>query len=504
MKPATLISCGCARRWLGVISFVSSALLLPMIAAEIPKAPVPKSPYIAPVYHYADVMLERGRDTHGPIPSGLFLSALDRTTLSPLTHRPPAPAGVREGDRVGPKGGPLTGANPQHDQNLLRVLYTVSELTGRPAYRDAANSALKWFLENAASSATHLLPWGEHMSWDAANDQPIAANDNHPGTHEFFRPWLLWDRCFEAAPEASARFALGLWNHQIADHETGAFDRHAGYAKHEARDGMDFPRHAGFYIRTWAVAYAHTKDPRFLHAIEVVLGRFENKRDSKTGLIPAHTGNTNAWPASTLSLAIDCDGAAHRVPEPLASRLRAFAAREDERFLELPHDLRGSGGFVIELEVANAKPNPSRTRSWAARYGGATTAQVGMMCVSRYENTGKAGYRELIHAAADRYLEAMPEDAEDAWPVTFGQAISLQLAAWRSTARPAYFNRARELGDFALANFFGENLLPRASLKSEHYETITGADTLVLALLELHLEVLHITAVRCPPNTLDR
>ena len=38
----------------------------------------------------------------------------------------------------------------------------------------------------------------------------------------------------------------------------------------------------------------------------------------------------------------------------------------------------------------------------------------------------------------------------------------------------------------------------------QHYETITGADTLALALVELHLSILHITAVRCPPNTIDR
>ena len=46
--------------------------------------------------------------------------------------------------------------------------------------------------------------------------------------------------------------------------------------------------------------------------------------------------------------------------------------------------------------------------------------------------------------------------------------------------------------------------LPRASLKTGHYETITGADTLALALVELHLHILHITAVRCPSNTIDR
>ena len=60
------------------------------------------------------------------------------------------------------------------------------------------------------------------------------------------------------------------------------------------------------------------------------------------------------------------------------------------------------------------------------------------------------------------------------------------------------------MADFAVDKYWGTNALPRASLRSEHYESMTGGDTLALALLELHLHILHITAVRCPPNTVDR
>ena len=86
------------------------------------------------------------------------------------------------------------------------------------------------------------------------------------------------------------------------------------------------------------------------------------------------------------------------------------------------------------------------------------------MCVSRYENTGHVGHREMMHAAADAYLNSMPAAEDDVWPATFGHIISLQLAAWRSTARQAYFDRARELGDAALEKFFDNSPLPRASL----------------------------------------
>jgi hypothetical protein len=101
-------------------------------------------------------------------------------------------------------------------------------------------------------------------------------------------------------------------------------------------------------------------------------------------------------------------------------------------------------------------------------------------------------------------LNSVPADSEDTWPAALGQAISLQVAAWRHSANPAYLGRARTFADFAVEKFWGTNALPRASVQSEHYETITGADTLALALVELHLQILHITAVRCPPNTIDR
>jgi hypothetical protein len=486
-----------------VKALLISSVVLSAHAAELPKAPVPKSPYIAVVYRYAETMLKHGRDTYGPQKTGLFLSALDRTTLAPLTNRPTAPKGVwDENKRAGAKGKPLVGANPQHDENLLRLLYLLSELTGKAHYREAADAGLKWFLDNARSTNTHLLPWGDYMSWDVINDQPVDGSGATEGSHQFARPWMLWDRCFALAPESSRQFALGLWEHQIANHETGGFNARAGYFEHQAYEALDFQNHAGFYIRTWAAAYAHTKSEQFLRPINVLLTRFEKKRHPLTGLIEIFSNQANARVDWALSFAIDCEGAAHHIAEPLASRLRAFAAREDDIFCALPHDVKKTGALIIGLSPPTGK-TLGRTHRWNGGYG-VTTAQLAMLCVSRYDNTGKAGYRDLILGAADAYLDSLPPETEDAWPSTFGHAISLQLAAWRHSADWKYMERARKLGDIAIEKFFGTNALPKASFKTDHYESITGADTLALALAELHLHVLHITAVRCPPNTLDR
>ena len=78
------------------------------------------------------------------------------------------------------------------------------------------------------------------------------------------------------------------------------------------------------------------------------------------------------------------------------------------------------------------------------------------------------------------------------------------LAAFRITAQERYQRRAFRLGELAIERFFGGSPLPRASLRSAHYEATTGADTLVLALTELHLATRQITAVRAPASTVDR
>ena len=430
------------------------------------------SPFMNVVYRYAGTLLEHGRDVYGPQKSGLFLEALDRKTLKPLAGRP------------------LVAANPHHDENLLRLLYLLKGLSGEDRYPRAADEALTWFLEHTQNPRSGLLPWGERLCWNVETDQVVSL-DAQPA-HELSRPWLLWGRCFELAPENSKRFAVGLWKHHVVDHPSGAIVSRASLEGRSPESAGASARHAGFFIRCWAEAYAHTKDALFLEAIGVVLNRYEK-------VLGGRTKGAGEKAASLLSLAIDCDGAARQVPDPSRTRLTGFAGVLDGLFCSLPHDLTGNTGFA-----ASVRGEPSFTPRWSLGGDTPTTAPVAMMCVSRYENTGKVGYRKLLVAAADTYLDSRPGKDSDVWPKTIGHVISLELAAFRATARERYFRRAYTMGEAALKQFFGEHALPRASLKTEHYENVTGADTLALALTELHTTTLHITAVRVPVNTTDR
>src|SRR5947207_15906173 len=103
-----------------------------LLAAVISKAAGEQKEerYFKVVRQYADTMIERGRDTYGAQKTGLILSALDRMTLAPLTIRPAPPGGVRRGDRPGQPWSAMTGANPHLDENLLRILYSLTQITG--------------------------------------------------------------------------------------------------------------------------------------------------------------------------------------------------------------------------------------------------------------------------------------------------------------------------------------------------------------------------------------
>ncbi|MEK7750840.1 MAG: hypothetical protein AAB654_02915 [Acidobacteriota bacterium] len=297
---------------------------------------------------------------------------------------------------------------------------------------------------------------------------------------------MLWEKCFQLAPEACRKFALGVWRHQIADHKTGEFSRHARFDQHGPAKGWEFPRHGGFYITTWASAYGRCKDAELLEAIECLLASFEDRRHRDSGAIPSTVRSSDLHsPQSELSLALDLWDGAKRVPGALAAKMRASAARTDEVFLKAPHDVGPGGkGFVAAAATATLQPS-AFTQTWATGYGLMTDAQYSMLCLLRYRQVRKEPYRKLFLAAADRYLASAPDTSIALYPGAVADAIAAMLGAWRLTGDAKYLQRADTLGRLAAELFFADGPLPRASTRHDHYEAITRADTLAMELLNL-------------------
>ena len=457
--------------------------------------------YLTIVKAYADVLIEEGRDEYGTRHSPLFASALDRekhrllsgAKLMEVKNLKREEWGIRNNDRS------LTGANPMHDQNLYQILYALSLLTGEEKYAEEADKALSWFFQNCQSKSTGLMAWGEHMGWDFLNEKPITGESYHQkGTHEFFRPWVLWDKSFQLAPEQCKTFATGLWNHQIGDQKTGNFSRHATYYEHNPGHNSHYPRHGGFYINTWGSAYEKTKEKIFLKPIETLVNFYSGQRSLYSGGIPAETHHRSEgmlmWPHSNLSLVIDMHNVADYLPSELSGMMKEQGTFTDTVFLNIKHDLEPEGrGFVKAANTNTLAPSDVRgqdrlvyTRLWATGYGEATDAKIANLCMLRYRQTGNESYKKLIIKTAKRYFQSQPDISFPIYPETLGNVVWIFLNAYELTSEDNYLKAADNFAKIAIDMFTDDTSpLPKASNQHDHYEAITGGDLMMMSLLKL-------------------
>jgi len=455
-----------------------------------------RTDYLEIVKGYADTMLKYGRDNYGMEHSPLFATMLDRKTLRMFSEEDQRRLwrirlddwenwGIRNRDRI------FKGANPHHDENLYQVLYELAKITGDIEYERQADKTIKWFMQRCQSPTTGLLAWGEHMGWDFNTETIIWHEGLHNGgilreciTHEFGRPWVLWERSFDLAPTACERFARGLWENQIHDHETGSFSRHAVYTEHRTFPDSEFPRHGGFYIAAWAEAYKRTKDPVFAKAIDTLVRCFEKHRSPQSGIIPATAPGRIAWPFSNLSLAIDLWDGSRKVPPELGEKMRKCASRTDEVMLGMKHDLGPQGkGFLGNVELDTLKPNGSG--GYMGR-GNGKEAGVANNCMVRYKQVKLDGYRRLVLDSATPYLEYEFDFTHAVSPGAFGSVIWLMLNVYELSGEQQYLDRADYFARQAIELFLGDGSpLPQANTKYDHYEAVTGGDTLMMSLLRL-------------------
>ncbi|HDP33481.1 MAG TPA: hypothetical protein ENN29_00030 [Candidatus Hydrogenedentes bacterium] len=416
-------------------------------------------------------MIEHGMGVRGDTYIPLFAEELDRATMRMLEGEalekvaaiPREDWGIRSHDRM------LGGANPQHCQNLYQILYVLSDITGERRYAENADASLKYFLEHCQSKATGLFYWGEHAGWDMRGNKAMEKRSGD--IHEFYRPWALWKRSRQLAPEACRRFAHGLWEHQIGDHKTGDYSRHAKISEHGPGTNAPYARHGGFYIETWAAAYAHTGDPVLLKAVETVVDGLERARLHDGGYLVGGSVETGSRRAYDISLAVSLELAANSIPGKLAEKLRAVAAANDDVF--------------DALHPAPGAVSKSDANLWTNAYGSGPRAGHANTLMLRYRQTQKDAYRRVILAEADMYLGQQINLTSPVWPGTVGEAVWLMLNAYELTGEEKYLDAAERFAQESADLFLSDNPLPKASHAHNHYEAVTNGDTLMMALLRL-------------------
>ncbi|WP_395741861.1 hypothetical protein [Prosthecobacter sp.] len=425
-------------------------------------------------------------------------------------------------------------ANIHHDLNLYQVFYALSQLTGEKKYAAEADRIIDWFLHHCQEPKYGFFCWGEHLGWDLIDHEPGGNPKTGPYTaqiHEFYRPWIYWQKSFDMAPEQSLRFAQALWRHQI-DHKDGriSFSRHAMISsKTPSRRGMDFPRHGGFYIATWAAAYQRTSDPEMLQAMDALVAFYEKSRDPKTGAIP-HGSEDYAfdkegrkvryvYSQSPVSLAVDLETSAAVAPEALKQRMLALAKSIDTVFLAMAHDPGPGGkGFILfadpqtlaateywqskeDLDLGLPPRRIPYTGGWRSAYTGQHPhTWVVPALIARHAQTQNEGYKKLLLACADNYLTADPDASLNEKPASkgarpadieagsIGNAMVLLNAAYKLSHDEKYLARAEWFAAWAVKKFWPDGKpLPRASVRENIYSAASRCDTLAMAMLQTSL-----------------
>jgi hypothetical protein len=501
-------------------------LLFLFACAPLACAADPAPDHLALIRRFADAMIEQSRAHLPEAQTPLFPIVLTRDTY----EIPSRKVGNLVNARVPQEFKSI--AKPHHDLNLYQIFYALSKVTGEPKYAAEADRVLGYFLKNCQEPKYGFFCWGEHIGWDVLQNAPGGFPPEDPKNseiHEFYRPWIYWEKSFDVAPEQCLRFAQALWRHQV-NHDGGtiSFSRHAmiASANNPSRRGKDFPRHGGFYIATWAAAYRRTADPEMLQAVDAMVAAYEARRHPKTGAIPHGTddfaitregkSSDYVYTQSPVSLAIDLEDAAPAMPEALKTRMLALAKSIDTTFLAMAHEPGPDGkGFILFADPATLAPTeywmtkedlargvaPRRipyTGGWRSAYSGqhphwwVTPALIG-----RFQQTGNEGYQKLLLACADNYLTSDPNAALDEKTAgknadieagSIGNVIVLLNAVYKIAQDEKYLSGAEHYAAWAAKKFWpDQHPLPRASVRENICSAASRCDTLAMGMLQTWL-----------------
>jgi hypothetical protein len=291
--------------------------------------------------NYADAMIEHGRDDarYGDQTSPLFAVMLQRDTETPVMlpyPQIPILKNSEPGHRwkfdysenknfinipflEGEKLHKLTvaGEDVMEHYGLYRTLFLLTELSGDPAYKNAADEALTWWYENT-QGPSGLFPWGEHLGWDFRYDyityhvkghedfynNPKYDYENTPQEQwaEKFTPITQLYQAFQhepRTPDLSAeillenlkslplekgetftpleKFAFGCWKEHVIDLDSGGYNRHGDYfGRRWGVEGRyagtgNFPRIIGLFFDYWSYTWMHTSNPVVADSLENII-----------------------------------------------------------------------------------------------------------------------------------------------------------------------------------------------------------------------------------------
>ena len=449
---------------------------------------------------FADTMIASGTDRYGKVKSPMFASIIDMETHRNPLETPENSPGQRFGDRS------IHGGNLFHDVMLLKAMDNLSSLTGNKRYEQAATAYLTFFLNNCPHPKTGLFPWGEHAYWNFYDEKP----DND--IHEFLGgvPNSFWERMWAIKPDAVRAEADGLINH-IKNLDNFDFDRHADLhtpmptPRPEKYGGMNFARHAGFYIGLWTFAYSKTQDDKYLDWANKMIDHHWSMRSPKSGLPPDLKGRPKASAVSTLSLALNLLEAAELLTEGKSrDKYEEVATTYIDAILRLPHKPE-EGKFLVDLPMDAAPEDATGTygEPYVYGYGGGFSGDYAGLLPAIYRLNNDRRALKLAEAFADYYSKHnIPPVTDAVYARVYASIIGLFNDLYHITKKAQYLDQSKRYAKQAIEDLYHDGLF-RGTTDIGHYEASMMVGNLVYNLVWLHaLE--HKAGIEVEPNYFAR
>lgn len=170
--------------------------------------------HLAIVKQYTDNVLNKASDKrfHSP----LLANGINVTSSEQLTWR-------------FPDGQEAILSNFSAQQNFLRLLVGLSEITGDPKYKQQAADMVNYYFDHF-QHPNGLLYWGGHRFIDLNTLQPVGPSEKER-VHELKNAYPWYDFMFTVNEKGTAKFIKAFWNAHIYDWKTLETSRHGQYEK---------------------------------------------------------------------------------------------------------------------------------------------------------------------------------------------------------------------------------------------------------------------------------
>jgi pectate lyase len=204
--------------WLGLI--IISAI---SCTSEEPDRKERESQRFESVRTFADNVLEKGIDRWSGSNTPLLADGINIQTNEPLEYLIDGSNGAQPGKYVS--------HNLASQQNLFRTLVALSNLTGDPKYKEAAEKSIRYHFDYLRDQSG-LLHWGSKEFIDLRTLKPVGYEpDQKLHSHELKAVFPYYQLMWDVDKEKTAGFIRAFWNSQIIDWNRLEFDGSGVYNK---------------------------------------------------------------------------------------------------------------------------------------------------------------------------------------------------------------------------------------------------------------------------------